>query len=69
MKKKQVEKEVNSLLDWLDSNQNASKQKIDKKREQFEEKVNPIIQKAETKAELQDMLKDTEKINLKMIKH
>jgi len=31
--KKQVEKEVNSLLDWLDSNQNASKQKIDKKKE------------------------------------
>jgi hypothetical protein len=57
--KKMVEKETNNLLDWLDSNPNASKQKIDKKSEQFDEKVYPIIDKAEEKAELQEMLNDT----------
>jgi len=60
MIKKMIEKETNAILDWLGENPNASKQKIDQKREQYEEKVNPVIQKVEAKSSVQDLIKEYE---------
>jgi len=65
--KKMIEKETNAILDWLGENPNASKQKIDQKREQYEEKVNPVIQKVEAKSSVQDLIKEYEDKLKKMI--
>ncbi|KAL9651896.1 hypothetical protein ABK040_000242 [Willaertia magna] len=52
--RKLIDSEIQEVIDWLDNNPNATLEEITKKKKQFQDKVEPIIEKAESRNKLKN---------------
>jgi len=56
--KKKLKNAADELQKWLEDNPNASKEEIDAQKKKYEDIVNPLLQKAQTRADLTDLAKN-----------
>jgi molecular chaperone DnaK (HSP70) len=56
--KKEIDKVIEDTKDWLDKNKNASGKDLLNKNKEVKDQINPIIERAEAKAELNNFAED-----------
>jgi len=52
---KKIQDAQDELEEWLRKNPNATQEEIEQKKKEFEEKVNPLIRKAQARADLSEL--------------
>jgi len=58
MIKKKLKNAADELEKWLEDNPNASKEEIEAQKKKYDDIVNPLLQKAQTRADFAELAKN-----------